>query len=84
MFTALIGFLFGLAVATSVTEGRRIKPPISRYLALTAAIVMTVVFFGYTLGKDMAIRDNADGCRARAAAVGSAVPPLKAADSLVN
>lgn len=84
MFTALIGFFFGLAVATSVSEGRRIKASTSRYLALSVAVVLTVVFFGYTLGKDLAIRDNAGRCHASAMFTAPVAPSLKAADAIAN
>lgn len=58
MFTAIIGFLFGLVVGLAAQESRRPQSRISRHLALGVAIVLTLAFFGYTVGKDLANHDK--------------------------
>ena len=58
MLTAIIGFLFGLAVGVTAQESRRPQSRISKQVAGGLAIVLTLLFFGYTVGKDLAKRDN--------------------------
>ena len=58
MFTAIIGFFFGLAVGISAQESRRPQSRISKHAALGIAVVLTLIFFGYTLGKTLAKSDN--------------------------
>jgi hypothetical protein len=54
IFLFLLAFAGGLATQ----EARRAKSASSRVLSGALAIAFTVVYFGYTLGKDMALRDN--------------------------
>jgi hypothetical protein len=64
MITALIVAFLLLISATSATGIRAGKASVPRYLALVATGVLAFVFFGYTLGSDLAARDNAAGCHA--------------------
>ena len=71
MLTAFIVAFLLLAGTAAVTKNRYGKPLPSRHLALATAGVLALVFFGYTLGKDLAVHDNALVCHAPASATGS-------------
>jgi len=57
----IVAFLL-LASATVATKSRTYGPHVPRHLALGTAGVLAFVVFGYTLGKDLAVRDNAVDC----------------------
>jgi hypothetical protein len=71
LFLLLIG-------ATAATNNRTGKPLLPRHLAITASGVLAFVVLGYTLGKDLAIHDNAEGCHASANTIGPSNQPFKA------
>ena len=56
----LMVFLFLLAFAGGLAtqEVRRAKSRSARILSGVIAIAFTVIYFGYTVGKDLALREN--------------------------
>jgi hypothetical protein len=56
----LLIFLFLLAFAGGLAtqEARRAKSRTSRILSGVLAIAFTLIYFGYVLGKDLALREN--------------------------
>lgn len=78
MFIVFIVAFLLVASATLATNSRTAKPPVPRYLALATAGVLAFVVFGYTLGKDLAIRDNAVGCHAPTSSIESSNQSFKA------
>ena len=73
----IVAFLL-VASATGATNSRTGKPPVPRYLALTTAGVLAFVVFGYTLGKDLAVRENAVGCHTSTSTIESSNQSFKA------
>ena len=53
-------FLFALAFLAGggAQQGRSGKSPTSRKIGFVIAIVFTLIYFGYVLGKDLAHRKN--------------------------
>jgi hypothetical protein len=68
MLVALI-VAFLLLVSAAAANGHTDKVATPRHLALAAAGVLAFVVFGYTIGKDLAVRDNAAGCHAPTSAI---------------
>jgi hypothetical protein len=56
----LLIFLFLLAFAGGLAtqEARRAKSTSSRVLSGLLAIAFTLIYFGYVIGKDLALREN--------------------------
>jgi hypothetical protein len=52
-------YLFALAGGLSAQQARLAKSRSSRLLSGFLAIAFTVMYFGYVMGKDLAIRENA-------------------------
>ena len=59
MTLLILLFLLAFAGGFATQEARRAKSRSSRVLAGCLAIAFTVIYFGYTLGKDLALRENA-------------------------
>jgi FtsH-binding integral membrane protein len=58
MFTVIFLFALAFLAGVSAQESRRPQSPIPKYASLAIAVVFTLLFFGYTVGKDMAKRDS--------------------------
>ena len=58
----LLIFLFLLAFAGGLAtqEARRAKSRTSRILSGVLAIAFTLIYFGYVVGKDLALRENSE------------------------
>jgi hypothetical protein len=57
MFTIIFLFFLAFLAGAAAQESRRPQSPIPKYASLAIAAVFTLLFFGYTIGKDLANRD---------------------------
>jgi hypothetical protein len=58
MTTLILLFLLAFSGGLATQEARRAKSRTARVLSGVIAIAFTLIFFGYTLGKDLALREN--------------------------
>jgi len=66
MLVVVLLFLMAFVAGAAAQKARSAESIRKNWLSLAIAIVATILYFGYTVGTDMAHRDNA---RSAAAAV---------------
>ena len=58
MTTVIILFVLAFLAGGGAQQGRSGPSSASRKIGFVIAIVFTIIYFGYVLGKDLAHRDN--------------------------